>query len=197
MPRTAATFQSVFWEFTGRLGYEQDPDINPTGITTVLKQDLLRHFNGAYRKVWNLYPWEDTWDEGALTPTAGLLGYSAVGHGHIWNLYSADPRVAGATVTWIPGSTAKAGITVGTEFSTLFGFWRPVCPQFVITDTTADFVEALRDATLSYAEAAYLRASGQYQTAGSRNKDGDQQCEDLQALEFPRLQTKWWLRRKD
>lgn len=200
MARTRGTFQSAFREFAGLHGYELDTALNPDGVTTLQQTQLLRCYNQAYRKVYDMFAWEDAWEEGTLTPTAGLLDYDDLDDAHVWNLYSADPRVQGSTVTWIAGSTAKAGITVGTDFTTLFGFWIPVCPQFTLTDaagTTATMIEALRDPVLSYASAAWLRAAGQYQTAASLEKDGDRQAEELQGIEFPRLQTKWWLRRKD
>lgn len=200
MARATISVQSLFAEFCGLVGYELDATLNPDGVPAQTQTQLLRCWNLAYRRVYDLYPWEDAWQEGTLTPTNGLLNYNDLGDAHIWNLYSADPRVQGATVSWIAGSTAAAGITVGTSFTTLFGFWKPVCPQFVLTDTsssTAQVIKCLREPVLSYAEAAWMRQAGQYQTAASRENDGDAQADNLQDLEFPRLQTKWWLRRQD
>jgi hypothetical protein len=196
MARTRSTFLSFFSELAGLLGYELDATVNPAGIGAQSRANLLRHFNLAYRRVYESYPWEDSWEDGVLSPTAGVLPYSAIGDAHIFNLYSADPR-PGTTVEWISPITAKDGIYVGTTHSTLYGFWRPAFSPFTGTDDNAETIDALRDAVISYGEAAYYRQAGQHQTAASREKDGDRQCEDLQALEFNRLQTKYWLRRKD
>ena len=188
MARTRSTFLSFFAEFCGLVGYELDATVNPSGINAQSRANLLRHFNLAYRRVYDAYPWEDAWEDGTLTPTAGVLAYADIGDAHIFNLFSADPR-PGNTVESISPITSKDGIYVGTTHATLYGFWKPSITAFTGTNDNAPTIDALRDAVIAYAEAAFYRQSGQHQTAAMREKDGDRQCEDLQALEFNRLQT--------
>ncbi len=191
MSRTPATFENVFRDFVVSLGGVYETTVDPERAT------LLRHFNAGYRAAWAYegVPWEDSWDEGALTVTDGVIAYSEVDDAHVFNLWTADPRSAAAC--WVDASTAKSGIFVGAGYTQVFGFWRPPCPQFDGTDANAPVVAILADAAIAFAQAEHWRGAGQFETGGARRKDAKALCEELASVEFTRLQSKWWLRRKD
>lgn len=194
MARTGTTFLSLFDEFTRAV--VSTPGASVTGTQ---RDNLLKHFNAAYRSAWNYEgtQWEDSWDEGAVAVTSGVVAYSAIADAHVFVLWSVDPRTD-TSAQYIAASTTKDGIFVGSTWNGgLFGFWRPVCPQWDGADTGTTAITALKDATLAFAEAAYYRASGQHATAGARRKDAQVMCEELAAIEFPRVQSKWWLRRRE
>lgn len=192
MPRAAARFEDVYTDFVVSLGliYAELEDAEKPG--------LLRHFNAGYRAAWQFagVPWEDSWEEGTLTVTDGMISYGDVDDAHVFNFWSLDPRVQ-RNACWVDATTAKAGIFVGTCHTQVFGFWRPPCPQFDGEDLEAPLIAILNDATIAFAQAEYWRGASQYQTAGERRKDAKGLCDDLAAIEFQRLQTKWWLRRKE
>lgn len=192
MPRTAARFEDVYTDFVVSLGLIYDD------LEDAEKPGLLRHFNAGYRAAWQFkgVAWEDSWDEGELTVTDGLIEFSAVNDAHVWNLWTLDPRVDSRAV-WVDATTAKAGIYVGTQHATVYGFWRPPCPQFDGEDLEAPLIAILTDAVIAFAQAEYWRGASQYQTAGERRKDAMNLCDDLAAVEFPRLQRRWWLQRRE
>lgn len=198
MARTAATFQTVFWDFARSVGYEPDTAINASGLSAQETSFLLRHFNAAYRAAydWEDHPWEDTWNEGTLTPdAAGIIAYADVGDAHTFNFYDVDPRTS-TDAQWVESNSAADGIYVGTAFATVYGFWRPVAPQFTATDMAAAVIAVLQDPILMLAQAEYWRASGQFATAAQRRKDAQDALAALMQNEFPRLLTQWWKRRK-
>ena len=192
MPRAAARFDDVFKDFVVSLGgiYETTVDAE--------RAALLRHFNAGYRAAWKYegVPWEDSWEEGVLTVTDGMIEYGDIANAHVFNFWTADPRV-NRNACWVDVTTAKAGIFVGTNHTQVFGFWRPPCPQFDGTDLDAPLIAILTDPTVAFAQAEHWRGSGQYETGGARRKDAKDLCDELAAVEFTRLQSKWWLRRKD
>lgn len=191
MARTPARFEDVFKDFVESLG-----GIYATTVGAE-KATLLRHFNAGYRAAWDYdgVTWEDSWDEGELTVTSGTIAYGDLGDAHAFNFWSEDPRRGGGV--WVPATTAKAGIYVGETYSTVYGFWRPQCPRFDGVDLEAEVLLILADATVAFAQAEHWRGAGQYQTASERRKDAKDLCDNLAAVEFTRLQSKWWLRRKD
>lgn len=193
MPRAAARFEDVFTDFVTSLGGVYAETVGAE------RGNLLRHFNAGYRAAWSYQgvAWEDTWQEGAVAVAAGVIDFATLNDAHVFNLWSADPRLGNAC--WIDGTTTQEGVYVGDAWSAngVFGFWRPVCPQFDGTDEDAPMIAILTDATIAFAQAEHWRGAGQYQTGGQRRADAKELCEELAAVEFPRLQTKWWLRRKE
>ncbi|WP_395741040.1 hypothetical protein [Prosthecobacter sp.] len=191
MARTPARFEDVFRDFVVSLGgiYEETQGAE--------KATLLRHFNAGYRAAWKYegVPWEDSWEEGTLTVTDGMIDYGDIDDAHVFNLWTTDPRRGPAC--WVDATTAKSGVFVGTNYPQVFGFWRPPCPQFTGTDPDAPLIAILTDATLAFAQAEHWRGAGQYETGGARRKDAKDLCDELAAVEFTRLQSKWWLRKKD
>lgn len=194
MARTGTTFLSLFDEFTRAVISTPGADVSGTQRT-----NLIQQLNAAYRSAWNYEgtEWEDSWEEGDVAVTDGVIAYADIDDAHVFLFYSADPR-EDTSAQYIEASTAKAGIFVGSTWNDgVFGFWRPVCPEWDGSDTDDTIITALKDATLAFAEAAYYRTSGQHATAGARRKDAQVMCEELAAIEFPRVQSKWWLRRRE
>lgn len=191
MARTPARFEDVFRDFVESLGSDY------AAIQGGEKAALLRHFNAGYRAAWIFdgVPWEDSWEEGELTVTDGVIAYDDIDDAHVFNLWTTDPRRA--TACWVDAATAKDGIWVGTQHAELWGFWRPACPQFDGSDPDAEVVAVLADAAIAFAQAEHWRGAGQYQTGGERRRDAKELCDQLASVEFPRLQQKWWLRRRD
>jgi hypothetical protein len=194
MARTATTFLSLFDDFCRAV--KSLPETDVTGVNRV---NMIRHLNAAYRAAWqyNGVAWEDSWNEGAVAVASGVIAWSAIGDAHVFNLWSVDPRPNSSAAQWIEASSSKAGLFVGETWNAgVFGFWRPVCPQWDGTSTEATMITLLKDATLAFAEAAYWRAASQHATSGARRKDAQDMLEDLAAIEFERVQHHWWLRRK-
>ncbi len=192
MGRTAASFADVFNDFVKSLGRD-----DAASLAASTRAALLRHFNAGYRAAWSYggVPWEDTWNDGELNVADGVINYADVDDAHVFNLWSKDPR-KNSTAVWIPANTTKEGVWVGESYTSVYGFWRPVCPQFDGEDEEAEIIGILTDATLAFAQAEYWRAAGQHQTAGERRKDAKLLCDDLAEVEFSRLESRWWLRRK-
>lgn len=193
MGRTAARFEDVYRDFVESLGKSYDD------LADAEKPGLLRHFNAGYRAAWQFkgVAWEDSWEDGVLTVTAGLIDYGALDDAHVYNLWTKDPRVDSLAV-WVESTTAAEGVWVGTGVgASVYGFWRPVCAKFDGVDLEAPVIAILTDAVIGYAQAEYWRAAGQYETASARRRDAINLCDDLAAVEFPRLQRKWWLQRRE
>ncbi len=89
MPRAAATFATVFEDFVKSIDFA-----DAASLSAGERSALLRHFNAGYRAAWSYggVPWEDTWEEGALTVTGGVIAYEDVDDAHVWNLWTQDPR---------------------------------------------------------------------------------------------------------
>lgn len=191
MARATATFKNRFWEISRILGHEFDTGLNPAGVSAATKAKLLTDFNAAYRRVYNLYTWEDAWNEGEITVTSGIVDLDDLDDARLYVLYTADPREDTSAVR-IDGHMRSAGIAVG-SYETLFAFWIPVCPDFDGTNDNAPVIACLRDAVMAYAEAAYHRRASQWATAGSREKDGDEFAAKLQEDEYERNEARWWL----
>lgn len=194
MARTATTFLSLFDEFCRAV-----TSLPETDVTGVNRANMVRHLNAAYRAAWQYkgVPWEDSWQNGAVAVSNGVIAWSTIGDAHVFNLWSVDPRPNGGAAQWIEASSTANGLFVGETWNAgVFGFWRPVCPQWDGSSTSASMITLLKDATLAFAEAAYYRAAGQHATAGARRKDAQDMLEDLAAVEFERVQHHWWLRRK-
>lgn len=194
MARTGTTFVSLFDEFTQSVRSRAGADVTGAEKTT-----LVRHLNAGYRAAW-LYEgteWEDSWEDGSVAVTSGVIAYSAVQDAHVFCFYSANPQTDTAA-TYIEAGTTKDGIFVGTTWNGgVYGFWRPVCPQWDGSATDSTMITALKDATLAFAQAEYWRSASQHATAGARRSDAKAYCEELAAIEFPRVQSKWWLRRRE
>lgn len=189
MARVSARFEDVFSDLVRSLGFD------PITITDAERTALLRHFNAGYRAAWIFggVAWEDSWDEGELTVTDGYVSYEDLDNAHTFALWTADPRRCGAS--YVEATTAKRGVFVGECHAVVYGFWRPPCPQFSGTDPDADVIAILADAAITFAQAEYWRAAGQYETGGQRRADAKELCDQLAGVEFPRLQSRWWLRR--
>lgn len=192
MSRAAASFAEVFNDFVMSLDHDNAADLAATE-----KAALLRHFNAGYRAAWSYggVPWEDSWEEGELSATEGVVDFADVDDAHVFNLWTKDPRKDSAA-RWIKANTTKEGIWIGTGVSSLFGFWRPVCPQFDGEDAEAEIIALLKDPTLGFAQYEYLRAAKQYESANIARKDAKLLCDELAEIEFSRLESKWWLKRK-
>lgn len=194
MARTATTFLSLFDEFCRSVTGQAE-----SSLTGVPRANRVRDLNAAYRAAWQYkgVPWEDSWQNGAVAVSNGVIAWSIIGDAHVFNLWSVDPRPNGGAAQWIEASSTANGLFVGETWNAgVFGFWRPVCPQWDGSSTSASMITLLKDATLAFAEAAYYRAAGQHATAGARRKDAQDMLEDLAAVEFERVQHHWWLRRK-
>ncbi len=195
MARTATTFVALFDEFTQAVRSVAGASV----VDAALKATLVRHLNAAYRKTWLFdgTEWEDSWEEGAVSVTDGFIDYADIDDAHVFVFWSADPR-ANTAAKYIQTGTSKAGIWVGTDWNSgVYGFWRPVCPQWDGSSTSQSIITALKDPTIAFAEAEYYRASGQHQTAAIRRKDAQDLCDELAGIEFSRVQGRWWLRRRD
>lgn len=191
MARATLSFATVLADLARRVPGPKLADRSEDEV-----EELVMIWNAAYREAWIFNPWEDTWDEGEIAVTAGLVDYADIGHGRVWNFFSADPR-DDATACYFEPLTAKAGIRIPDGHDTVYGFWRPVCPQWEDADDETAVIEVLRDPALAFAEAAYYRQITQWQTAAARRADAQAMCDTLAETEFPRLQTKHWLRRRD
>lgn len=193
MARTATTFISAFDELCRATKGQPE-----SAVTGTPRDNLVSYLNAGYRDAYsyNGVPWEDSWESDAVSVTAGVVPWSEIDDAHVFNLWSADPRTNTAA-QWIESSSTTDGLFVGATWNAgLYGFWRPVCPQWdgISTDTT--LITLLKPAALSFAQAEYWRSAGQHQTAGARRKDAKDMLEDLAAIEFERVQHHWWLRRK-
>lgn len=193
MARTATTFIAAFDELCRATKGQPESE-----ITGVQRDNLAGYLNAGYRDAWsyNGTPWEDSWEDGAVDVTAGVVPWSEIDDAHVFNLWSADPRTD-TRARWIAASSTSEGLFVGESWNAgLYGFWRPVCPQWDGTSTAATLITLLKPAALAFAQAEYWRNAGQHQTAGGRRKDAKDMLDDLAAIEFERVQHHWWLRRK-
>lgn len=194
MARTATTFLSLFDEFCQSTGNGPGADVAGAQRTT-----MVIHLNAAYRAAWqyNGVMWEDSWEEGAVAVASGVIDFASIDNAHVFNFWSVDPRTDTGSAQWIEASSTKNGLFVGSTWNAgVYGFWRPVCPQWDGAATGTTFITLLKDAALAFAQAEYWRSSGQHATAGARRKDAQIMCDDLAAIEFERVQNHWWLRRK-
>ncbi len=191
MGRSTIDFLTVVLpDFLDAIGHD------PADTAADATRRAVRSLNAAYRQVYQLAPWEDTWSDGAKTPSSGVIAWADVGNAFQWNLWSADPRDDGNRALWLRSTHADTGIQVLSDAysGTVHAFWRPECPTFDGTTEDREFVALLRDPVLLFAQAEYARAAAQWQTANALRKDGQRILDELMETEFYRLQGKPWLK---
>lgn len=196
MSRTKVSVKSVYWSLARACGLEPDTAIDANGVSAIAKSKLLRALNTGYDDAYTANEWEDAWESGTLTPTAGVIAFSAIGNASRFTLWSGDPRTVNSSAYPIPFTTDADGITIQTSnVAAVFGFWLPKVAAFTDAESeTLSIIDVLASATVDLARAEYLEASDQPQSAQHYRNKGTEKLEQQWQIEFQRVARNFYLK---
>ncbi len=135
MARASANFRDLLWDVAGMSGLQPDPAIDGGGLTEQQTSEVLLDLNEGYELAytWQGIHWEDAWKSGTLTPVAGVISYAQIEDSALFTLWTADPRVKNSGAVPVDCMTSDAGLHLQADVSTVYAFWKPVCPRFSAT----------------------------------------------------------------
>lgn len=199
MARTPFSLLEVFCDLAMALDFDVDTEANQGGLEDADARLLLRHLNKAHVEARTFAEWEDAWQSGELTPVSGVIGWADVDEARQFTLFSEDPRPEGSCARVVPFATDQDGIHLKCDESPVFGFWIPKVEKFTLADLTtesdAEILAVLAPGLVEIAAGEYLLAKGAVAAAKIRLAAGKDLLDEAAGLEFPRVQTRWWLRR--
>jgi hypothetical protein len=164
--------------------------------SSALQEKLIHRFNRAWKRCWEAELWEDALEGATITPTAGLIPFSALENARRFALFSEDPLPHDSAAYAIEGKTATTGIQVQSNLGTVYALWIAKPTTWAWTDVAAAtaipemLVEAAVEMTAGYHE----RDTGNIGKSDARTEAALQMLEELSSNEFQRVQRSTWRR---
>lgn len=170
--------------------------MSDVSASAALQEQLTNRFNKAWKRCWEAEIWEDALDGDTITPTAGLIPFTAIGNGRRFALFSENPLPHDSSAYVIEGKTTSAGIQVQTDLSTVYALWIAKPTTYAWADVAANTAipEMLVEAAVEMTAGIHRRDEGNIGTGDARIQTALQMLEELASIEFQRVQRSTWRR---
>jgi hypothetical protein len=164
--------------------------------SSALQEKLVHRFNRAWKRCWEAELWEDALEGATLTPTSGLIPFTAVENARRFALFSEDPLPYGSAAYAIEGKTATTGIQVQSDLGTVYALWiaKPTTWAWTDVAATTAIPEMLVEAAVEMTAGYHQRDAGNIGTGEARTASALQMLEELASNEFQRVQRSTWRR---
>lgn len=161
-----------------------------------LQEKLVHRFNRAWKRCWDAELWEDALQGASLTPTNGLIAFTALGNGRRFALFNENPLPYDSSAYAIEGRTTSAGVQVQSDLGTVYALWvaKPATWNWANVAAATAIPEMLVEAAVEMTAGYHQRDLGNTGTGDVRINTALQMLEELAGNEFQRVQRTTWRR---
>lgn len=192
MSRATSTFNLVM----GDVAVACDYAMADVTASADLQEKLVHRFNRAWKRCWEAEMWEDALEGATLTPTAGLIAFTALGNARRFALFSEDPLPYDSAAYAIEGKTTTAGVQVQSDLGTVYALWiaKPTTWAWADVAAATAIPEMLVEAAVEMTAGYHERDTGNIGKGDARIAAALQMLEELAGQEFQRVQRSTWRR---